>query len=83
MNYQCALGEQKDTCDLGCIKNTLNSLETYLVCCVQLCGPQHRKDVNLVKQVQRRAMKMTSRLENCYEDWQREFGLFSLEKRRC
>ena len=48
--------------------------------CIQLWGPQHRKDVDVLVQVQRRARKMAEYLS--YEDRLRELGLFSLEKRR-
>jgi len=45
-------------------------MESY----VQLWSPQHRKDMNLLEQVQRRATEMIRGL--------RELGLFSLQKRR-
>ena len=49
--------------------------------CAQTWSTQHRKDVELLEWVQRRAMKMIKGLES-YENRLRELSLFSLEKRR-
>ena len=51
--------------------------------CVQIWSPQHRRDVDLLKHMQRRSTKMIQGMECLvYEDRLRELGLFSLEKRR-
>jgi len=54
-------------------------LEIY----IQLWSPQHRKDMDLLEWVQRRAPKMINGMESLsYEERLRELGLFSLDKTR-
>jgi len=76
MNWQCTLAAQKANHILGCTKSNVASrlreeilplysalVRPQLESCIQLWSLQHRKDMDLLERVQRRATKMIRVLE--------------------
>jgi len=82
VTWKCALTAQKASRILGYIKRSLASrsrevilplysalLRPHLETCIQLWSLQHKKDMELLEQVQRRATKMIRGMEHpAYEE---------------
>ncbi|GAB0178806.1 hypothetical protein GRJ2_000345900 [Grus japonensis] len=95
MNWQCALATQKANCILDCIKGRVTSrlrevilplystlMRPHLEYCIQLCGPQYKKNMDLLERDQKDTRMIRGLEHLSSEERLRELGLFSLERSR-
>ncbi|KAJ7408549.1 hypothetical protein WISP_119318 [Willisornis vidua] len=74
MSQQCVSAGHKANCTLGCNTSSVGSrsregvlplcsspVRAHLECSIQFLGPQHRKDMHLLDQIQKRDIKIEER----------------------
>ncbi|RMC04766.1 hypothetical protein DUI87_17938 [Hirundo rustica rustica] len=66
----------------GVLSLSSSLVRPYLHCCIQLWGPKHRKDMDLLEKIQSMATKTSRGMEHFYKERLKELGLFRLEQRR-
>lgn len=94
--YLSVVLKEMKNCILGCTKHSVTSWSTKLIMllysalvhphlesCVQVWGPQFKKDVEVLECVQRKATMLVIKLKRMsYEEQIRTLDLSSLEERR-
>lgn len=93
IDQQYAPTDQRANHVLGCVKSSAASrsrevilphysalMRSHPKCCIQLWGPQNKKEVKLLECIQRKVTNMIGRMENLLKSV-RELGLLSLDKR--
>lgn len=96
MSLECSLAAKSANCTQGFIKHSKNSqskeviivlyselVQLHLEYCKQFWAPQFKKDIKVLKSIQRRTTKLVNGLEGIsYEEWLRTSGLSHLKRKK-